>query len=80
MFDKQIESKEEYERIKQAMESSEIVQKTMKDQINILNQKVNSQTSKVMELIDTKLISLNDNLSLSLGHITTKAETFTQLE
>ena len=67
MFDKQIESKEEMDRIKQGLESHEIVQKTMKDQISILNNKFNVLMKDISKDLDTKLISLNDNISMSTG-------------
>ena len=71
VFDKQIENKEEYERIRQTLESNEIVQKTLKDQINALTQRIQSldridsdRLDKQTKDLDMKLIQLNDNLSL----------------
>lgn len=43
VFDKQIEQREEFEKMKQTLESNEIVQRTIKEQLSSLNQKVFSE-------------------------------------
>jgi hypothetical protein len=62
------------------MESQEIVQKSLKDQLSSMQQKLNAQTSQTMNLIDTKLITLNDTLSISLSHLTKKTDSISQID
>ena len=48
--------------------------KTLKDQLSTLTAKVNSQTHQVVDIIDSKLISLNDTLSVSMSQVSSKLE------
>ena len=62
VFDKQIDSKEEYERIRQHLESNDIVIKAMKEQLNLVNSKINTlrlSESRVSD-IEKKFCDVHD--------------------
>ena len=71
VLDQQIENKEEQQRLKQNLESNEIVLKTLKDQVNALTLRIQRSErldsdgqDKQQQDMDMKLIKLNDNISI----------------
>ena len=62
VFDKQIESKEEWERMREVLQTEQIVQKTLGEKMTALAQKIHEQDESLTQM-DKKFIDLNDDFS-----------------